>query len=103
MSSWSRGRDEIHDMLERRELTRITANEELAQRLLATARQHLLSARQLAASDPYLGYAAVHDAIRKALSSLLQMQGLPWARSFVRLTVYARHVMRPSIQVRPHT
>jgi hypothetical protein len=63
-------------MLERRELTRITANEDLAQRLLGTARQHLLSARQLAGSDPYLAYAAVHDAIRKALSALLQIQGL---------------------------
>jgi hypothetical protein len=35
-------------MLERGELSQITANAELADRLLATARQHLASARLLA-------------------------------------------------------
>ena len=45
-------------------------------RLLATARQHLASARLLADTDPYLAYVAVYDAIRKALSALLQIQGL---------------------------
>jgi hypothetical protein len=63
-------------MLERGELSQITANAELADRLLATARQHLASARLLADTDPYLAYVAVYDAIRKALSALLQMQGL---------------------------
>jgi hypothetical protein len=63
-------------MLERRELTQVTANAQLADRLLATARQHVESARLLTDSDPYLAYAAIHDAIRKALSALLQMQGL---------------------------
>ena len=62
-------------MLERGELSQITANE-LADRLLATARQHLASARLLADTDPYLAYVAVYDAIRKALSALLQIQGL---------------------------
>lgn len=76
MMSWTRGRDEIIGMIDRRELTQITANTELADRLLTAARQHLISAEQLAASDSYLAYAAVHDAIRKALSALLQMQGL---------------------------
>jgi hypothetical protein len=38
-------------MIERQELTRVTANAELADRLLATARQHLASARLLAASS----------------------------------------------------
>lgn len=63
-------------MIERRELAQVSANAELADRLLATARQHLASARLLAASDPYLAYAALYDAIRKALSALLQVQGL---------------------------
>lgn len=63
-------------MIERRELDQVTANTELADRLLATARQHLASARLLAPSDPYLGYAALYDAIRKSLSALLQVQGL---------------------------
>src|SRR6516164_7499260 len=76
MSGWARGREEILGMIERHELTPVTANAELAGRLLATARQHLASVRLLAASDPYLAYVAVYDAIRKALSALLQVQGL---------------------------
>lgn len=63
-------------MIERRELDQVTANSELADRLMAAARQHLASARLLAGSDPYLGYAALYDAIRKSLSALLQIQGL---------------------------
>lgn len=76
MTGWARGRAEILGMIERGELTRVTANAELADRLLDTARQHLSSARLLATSDPYLAYSAVYDAIRKALSALLQVQGL---------------------------
>jgi hypothetical protein len=63
-------------MIERGELDQVTANVELADRLLATARQHLASAKLLAPNDPYLGYAALYDAIRKSLSALLQIQGL---------------------------
>lgn len=40
-------------MLERGELSQVTANAELADRLMATARQHLASVRLLADSDPY--------------------------------------------------
>ena len=48
-------------MLERGELSQVTANAELADRLMATARQHLASVRLLADSDPYLAYVAVYD------------------------------------------
>lgn len=74
--SWSRGREEIVAMLDRRELTQLTANMELAERLLAAARMHLLSAESIADTDPYLAYAAVHDAVRKSLAAMLQAQGL---------------------------
>jgi hypothetical protein len=76
VSGWARGREEILGMLERGELSRVTANAGLADRLMATARQHVASVRLLADSDPYLAYVAVYDAIRKALSALLQIQGL---------------------------
>lgn len=76
MTSWARGREEIVGMLGRRELTQVVADAELAERMLSTARQHLLSADALAATDPYLAYAALHDAVRKSLAALLQMQGL---------------------------
>ena len=39
------GREEVLGMLERGELSQVTANAELADRLMATARQHLASAR----------------------------------------------------------
>jgi hypothetical protein len=76
MTSWARGREEIVGMLQRRELTQVVADAELAERLLSTARQHLVSAEVLADTDPYLAYAALHDAVRKSLASLLQIQGL---------------------------
>lgn len=63
-------------MLERGELTQVSADTELADRLLAAARQHVVSADLLADNDSYLAYSAIHDAIRKALSALLQVQGL---------------------------
>jgi len=74
-------------MIERRELSQVTAGTELAERLLATARQHVTSASLLADSDPYLAYAALHDAIRKALAALLQVQGLRATMSGGRLAV----------------
>jgi hypothetical protein len=52
-------------MVERNELDQVIANTELADRLMATARQHIASAKLLASSDPYLGYAAIYDAIRR--------------------------------------
>jgi uncharacterized protein (UPF0332 family) len=76
MSSWSRGREEILGMIERRELEQVPAGAELADRLLTMANQHLSSAELLAATDPYMAYSAAYDAIRKALCAILQMQGL---------------------------
>jgi hypothetical protein len=76
VGSWERGREDILGMLQRRELTQVVADAELANRMLATARQHLRSVELLAADDPYLAYAALHDAVRKALAALLQTQGL---------------------------
>lgn len=38
MTSWARGRDEIIGMLQRRELTQVIADAELAERMLSTAR-----------------------------------------------------------------
>jgi len=119
VTGWTRGRAEILGMIERRELTQVTANAELADRLLATARQHVASARLLAASDPYLAYAALHDAIRKALSARcskfkdcerrpredtspscmrsMRSSAHQWARSCGQLTGSVSPAMRPSI------
>jgi hypothetical protein len=74
--SWPRGRDEILAMLDSDELTQVVADLDLAHHLLAAARRHVGSAETLCASDPELAYAALYDAIRKALSAMLQAQGL---------------------------
>lgn len=74
--SWQRGRDEILTLLDRGKLTQVVADLDLAQRLLTAARRHVKSAETLRDDDPELAYAAVYDAIRKALSAMLQAQGL---------------------------
>lgn len=74
--SWERGRPVILGMLERNELSRVVADLGLARRLIASATRHLKSASALSEEDPELAYAAVHDAVRKALTALLQAQGL---------------------------
>lgn len=74
--SWARGRDEILGMLDRGELSRIVADLGLAERLIASAKRHLASAEQVSDGDPELAYAAVHDAVRKAMAAMLQAQGL---------------------------
>lgn len=74
--SWVRGREEILGMLERGELGQVVANLDLARRLIASARRHVRSAEAMSDDDPELAYAAVYDAMRKAMTALLQAQGL---------------------------
>jgi hypothetical protein len=74
--SWQRGRDDILAMLDQGELTQVVADLDLAERLLTAARRHVNSAQTLCDSDPELAYSALYDAIRKALSAMLQAQGL---------------------------
>lgn len=74
--SWPRGRDEILSMLDRAELTQVVADLGLAERLLTSASRHLASAERLSDEDPELAYAAIHDAVRKAMAAMLQAQGL---------------------------
>lgn len=74
--TWHRGREEILGMLDRGELGQVVADLGLAQRLITSAKRHLTSADRLGEDDPELAYAAIHDAIRKALTAMLQAQGL---------------------------
>lgn len=63
-------------MLEDGDLGQVVADIGLANRLIAAARRHVKSAETLSHEDSELAYAAVYDAIRKAMTALLQAQGL---------------------------
>jgi hypothetical protein len=76
VTQWPVGREAILEMLDRAELTKVTADRDLATEMVGVAVRHLVSADTLAASDPTLAYAAVHDAIRKSMAAVLQAQGL---------------------------
>jgi hypothetical protein len=74
--TWARGRDDILDMLDQGDLGQVVADSGLARRLIDAAHRHVKSAETLAEDDPDLAYAAIHDAIRKAMTAMLQIQGL---------------------------
>ena len=76
MRRWEQGRAEIDGLLVSRRLERVPASREQADRLIAQARNHLVSAAAIASTDPEGGYAMVYDAARKALAAVLENQGL---------------------------
>lgn len=64
-------------MLERGELEHVPAGVELAERLLVQARKALLVAEFAFGNEAhYSGYSDRYDAVRKALTAVLQIQGL---------------------------
>jgi hypothetical protein len=73
---WEQGRDSIDRMLADGELQRIPASREQADRLLAQARIHVASALQVCDADPPGGYALAYDGARKALTAILENEGL---------------------------
>jgi hypothetical protein len=73
---WNQGRDTIDRMLGDSELQRVPASREHANRLILQARKHLISANEICTDDPAGGYTLVYDAARKALTAVLENQGL---------------------------
>lgn len=73
---WNQGRVTIDRMLANRELQRVPASREHADRLVLQARKHLISANEICEDDPAGGYTLVYDAARKALTAVLENQGL---------------------------
>jgi hypothetical protein len=63
-------------MLGDQQLQRVPANREQADRLIGQARTHLESAVGIHTADPLGGYVLVYDAARKALTAVLENQGL---------------------------
>jgi hypothetical protein len=73
---WDQGRADIERMLAAGELSKVVASREFADRLLAEARTKLASADRLSVSDPDTAYDALYGAARKALTAILENQGL---------------------------
>jgi len=75
---WQQGRARIDGMLAAGQLERVSASREHAERLLAQARAHLAlaTAGSSADLDPIGAYQLLYDASRKALSAVLENQGL---------------------------
>lgn len=63
-------------MIAASELQRVPASREHADRLIRQARRHLVSAHDISDDDPAGGYTLVYDAARKALTAVLENQGL---------------------------
>lgn len=73
---WEQGKEAIDRMIGDGELQRVPASREQADRLLSQARRHARSAETVCDEDPAGGYALAYDAARKALTAILENQGL---------------------------
>ena len=73
---WTRGREVVDRLLDNAELERVVPSEDLAARLMGDARTHLESAKMIRDLDPAGACQLAYDAVRKACSALLAVQGL---------------------------
>lgn len=73
---WDQGRTELDRMVSDRQLQRVPASREHADRLLSQAHRHITSAQRTCSDDPEGAYAVLYDAARKALTAVLENQGL---------------------------
>jgi hypothetical protein len=73
---WQQGRAEIEGMIARGEIERVPASRQHADLLLAQAHDHLHAAQAIVAIDPVGAYQLLYDGARKALSAVLENQGL---------------------------
>lgn len=85
---WEQGRAVIDDLLADSRLQRVPANAELAHAYLDQARAHLDVSEANVDRDPIGSFQLAYDAARKALASLLLMQGLRPTSSGGHIAVY---------------
>jgi hypothetical protein len=72
---WDPGRAVIERMISAREIERVPASRDFADELIESAREQLASAA-LPQNDPATAYDALYSAARKALTAVLENQGL---------------------------
>ncbi|SFS08720.1 HEPN domain-containing protein [Agrococcus baldri] len=85
---WQQGRAELDAMLQRGQLQRAPASAELVFEYLHQAQAHLGTASRNVEEDPVGAFQLAYDAARKALASLLLMQGLRPTASGGHIVVY---------------
>jgi hypothetical protein len=73
---WEQGRSTIDRLLFDQRLQRVPASREHADSMIAQARRYVASARLVASTDADAGYVLAYDAARKALTAVLENQGL---------------------------
>ena len=73
---WNQGREIIERMLVDRQLQQVPPSRRHADRLMAQAHRHVLTAQREAHEDPEAAYSVLYDAARKALVAILENQGL---------------------------
>jgi hypothetical protein len=76
LKRWEQGRSTIDRLLAEQRLQRVSASREHADAMLAQARRYVASARLVAPTDPDAGFVLAYDAARKALTAVLETQGL---------------------------
>lgn len=75
---WQQGRARVEEMLRGTPATlqQVQPSREHADRLLRQSRAHLATAAKVAGDDPAGAYGLLYDAARKALTAVLENQGL---------------------------
>lgn len=81
VTRWPAGEAEVERLISDGELEHVTANDELASRLLSQADGHLETARSVIDGDPSGAYQLAYDAARKACAATLAAQGLRATRA----------------------
>lgn len=92
---WDQGRGEVDALLARGHLQRVVASRDHADLLVRQARAHLAAAAAVAEFDPPGAYALAYDAARKALTAILENQGVRPTRSGGHLAAF--HAVRAQL------
>jgi hypothetical protein len=76
MKRWDQGRSVVEQLLSEQRLQRVPASRKHADALVAQARRYLESADLVTTTDPDAAFVLAYDAARKALTGILENQGL---------------------------
>jgi hypothetical protein len=75
--TWEPGRERVQELIDAGEVDRVTADIEIARRMLDDAARHLATASAAKQAGDLSGaYQLAYDALRKSAASLLEAQGL---------------------------